>query len=66
MAERVVDQRAEAMKYLEENRILKLFDILGAKLVKKKPKNPNQFLLGELQQILELKTTNQPVNSYYF
>ena len=57
----IKDQRAEAMKYLERHRILKLFDLLGAKLVKRKPDNPNEFLVSELEKILESKTLNQPV-----
>ena len=57
----VKDQRADAMKYLEKHKILKLFDILGAKLVKRKPTFPNEFLVSELETILEAKTMSNPV-----
>jgi len=60
--EEVKDQRAEAMRYLEKKKILKLFDLLGAKLVKNKPERPNEFLISELEKILEAKTMNEPVD----
>ena len=59
----VKDQRADALKYLEKHKILKLFDILGAKLVKRKPAFPNEFLISELETILEARTMNNPVMS---
>eukprot|EP01036_Dinobryon_divergens_P025902 gene25902-34495_t len=60
----VKDQRADAMKYLEKHKILKLFDILGAKLVKRKPTFPNEFLVSELETILEAKTMSNPVTLF--
>ena len=59
----VKDQRADALKYLEKHKIIKLFDILGAKLVKRKPAFPNEFLISELETILEARTMNNPVMS---
>lgn len=57
----IVDQRAEAMAYMEDHKIMKLFDILGARMAQMKPKDPNEFLLSELRRISELKATKQPV-----
>lgn len=61
MSSVIVDQRAEAIKYIKEKKINKLFDILGAQLARQKPEDPNEFLLNELKRIAELKEKNQPV-----
>lgn len=65
MAQKVVDPRAEAMKYLNENKLLALFDILGARLAKEKPESPNDFLLDELARIQQMKQNNEPVDEFY-
>ncbi len=57
----IIDQRAEATKYLKEKKVDKLFDILGAQLARVKPSDPNEFLLGELRRIEEAKRSNCPV-----
>ena len=62
MSSVIVDQRAEATKYIRDKKINKLFDILGAQLARQKPEDPNEFLLNELKRIAELKEKNQPVN----
>lgn len=62
MSKPVVDPRAEAMKYLEQHRLLTLFDILGAKLAKEKPENPNDFILEELGRIAQIKAGGNPVS----
>jgi hypothetical protein len=59
---KIVDLRAEALKYMNENKIQILFDYLGAKLAKDKPSNPNDYLVQELHNILDLKAANQPVS----
>jgi len=66
MSSVIVDQRAEATKYIRDKKINKLFDILGAQLARQKPEDPNEFLLNELKRIAELKEKNQPVNQPLF
>ena len=48
----IVDQRKESIAYMEKHKVLKLFDILGAKLAKEKPDDPNEFLVKEIEKIL--------------
>eukprot|EP01032_Pedospumella_encystans_P012185 gene12182-14116_t len=64
MSSVIVDQRAEATKYIKDKKINKLFDILGAQLARQKPEDPNEFLLNELKRISELKEKNQPVSLF--
>jgi hypothetical protein len=47
---------------MNEKKVNKLFDILGTQLAKHKPKDPNEFLLSELQRIADLKADGQPVS----
>lgn len=61
MSKTIVDPRAEAMKYLNQHKLLALFDILGARLAKEKPQHPNDFILEELSRIAQLKASGQPV-----
>lgn len=61
MSKTIVDPRAEAMKYLNDHRLLALFDILGARLAKEKPENPNDFILEELNRVSQMKANGQPV-----
>ena len=58
---KIVDLRAEARTYLQKHDMVKLFDYLGAKLAKIKPDDPNAFLLSELEQIIESKSSKEPV-----
>ncbi len=58
----MVDLRAEAMKYMEDNKVQILFDYLGAKLAKDKPQNPNEYLIQELLAIQDAQATKQPVS----
>ena len=60
----IVDQRAEALVYLEKHNILKLFDYLGAKIAKDKPDDPNDFLLSEIEKIIEAKANGEPVTLF--
>ena len=62
---KIVDLRAEALEYMDKNKVKVLFDILGSKLAKEKPANPNEFLQTELFKIQELKTANKPVVALY-
>lgn len=64
MSSVIVDQRAEATKYIRDKKINKLFDILGAQLARQKPEDPNEFLLSELKRIAELKEKNEPVKIF--
>ncbi len=59
----VVDPRAEAMKYMEARKVQVLFDLLGTRIAKERPENPNEFLLQELKKIYTLKAANQPVST---
>jgi hypothetical protein len=61
---KIVDQRAEATKYIEEKRVNKLFDILGSQLARTKPDDPNEYLLSELKRIPDLKAQNEPVDLF--
>lgn len=61
MSKTIVDPRAEAMKYLNQHKLLALFDILGARLAKEKPQHPNDFISEELGRIAQLKASGQPV-----
>jgi hypothetical protein len=61
MSKVIVDPRAEANKYIQEKKVHRLFDILGAQLAKHKPADPNEFLVAELQRIADLKSKGQPV-----
>lgn len=61
MSSVIVDQRAEATRYINDKKVNKLFDILGAQLARQKPEDPNEFLLNELRRISDLKESNQPV-----
>ena len=44
-----------ALTYLNENNLIKLFDILGAKLAFDQPDDPNEYLVKELRRIEDLK-----------
>ena len=59
--EKVVDRRREALDYMNEHKINILFDFLGAKLARDKPQNPNEYLVQELQNILEHHSAGQSV-----
>ena len=61
---KIVDQRAETLEYMKKHKITKLFDILGSKLAREKPDDPNEFLLTELKKIQELKSIDQPVTLF--
>jgi len=58
------DPRKEALGYLEQHKLLRLFDVLGAKLAVAKPENPNAFLLTELNKISALVARDQPVTIF--
>ena len=60
----IVDQRKEALAYLKKHDLLKLFDILGSKLAKGKPGDPNAFLLSELEVINEAKANKEPITLF--
>ncbi len=64
MSQTIPDPRAEALRYMNENKIQILFDYLGSKLARDKPSNPNEYLLQELQYILEAKSSNQSVGLF--
>lgn len=64
MSSKVVNQRAEAMNYLNKHKVLKLFDILGSQLAKEKPDDPNEFLIAELTRIMEKKSAKEPVSLF--
>jgi hypothetical protein len=57
----VRDMKGEATAYLEKHNLIKLFEILGAKLACEKPRNPNEFLLAELSKAQVMNTRGQPV-----
>jgi hypothetical protein len=64
MAKTIEDPRAEAMKYMAKHKVLTLFDILGARLAKEQPDDPNEFLLAELTKIAHAKANNAPVRHF--
>lgn len=55
------DPRKDAVDYMEQKNVFKLFDILGAQLAREKPENPNEFLVSELKRIAKLKESGKPV-----
>lgn len=55
------DPRGEALAYLEQHKLLRLFNILGAKLACEKPEDPNAFLLAELSKAAVMSSRGQPV-----
>ena len=62
--EPIIDQRKEAITYLNEHKVLKLFEILGARLAKDKPDDPNAYIIDELEKITQLKTKGVPVTLF--
>lgn len=60
----IVDQRKEALEYMEKHKIGKLFEILGSELAQNKPEDPNEFLLTKLKNINELKSIQMPVTIF--
>ncbi len=57
------DPRAEALAYLDEHKIRTLFEILGSKIARAQPDNPNELLLEELMKINSAKNNNVPVSN---
>ena len=57
----ISDPRLESLAYLEKHKLMRLFDILGAKLVYDKPDDPNAYLLTELNKIVGMVSRKQPV-----
>ena len=49
MSGAIRDQRKEALAYLEDKKVLRLFDALGVRLAQEKPESPNDFLISELR-----------------
>eukprot|EP01038_Epipyxis_sp_PR26KG_P010636 gene10636-14283_t len=58
------DQRADALAYLKKHKLLKLFEYLGAVTANKKPSDINEFLLGELSSIADLRASKLPVTLF--
>lgn len=59
MSVNIRDQRKEALEYLEDKKVLRLFDTLGVRLAQEKPESPNDFLLSELRAMQALKSENK-------
>ena len=57
----ITDPRKDAIEYLEKHKLMRLFDILGAKLVYDKPEDPNAYLLAELNKVVGMVSRKQPV-----
>lgn len=66
MASIISDPRQDAIAYMEQKNVFKLFDMLGAQLAREKPEDPNEFLLNELKRIKQLKDTGKPVSESSF
>ncbi|XP_071960824.1 EF-hand calcium-binding domain-containing protein 10-like [Antedon mediterranea] len=47
----------EAKEYLEKHKILELFDNITASLVFQRPENPKEFMIQEIKQLKEARTT---------
>ena len=60
----ISDPRAEAMEYLNQHKVIRLFEILGAKLAYLKPEDPNGFLAAELSKISAMQSRGQPVTIF--
>jgi hypothetical protein len=61
MASTIINHRAIALEYMRVTRADKLIEILGAKLVRERVADPNEFLLAELRRIAEVKANGQQV-----
>lgn len=55
------DHRGEAIAYLEQHKLIRLFGILGAKLASEKPEDPNAFLISELSKAAVMSARGQPL-----
>lgn len=55
------DPKEVTLKYLEDNKVDRLFEILTSKVIFSKPNDPNQFLIDELNKMIELRENKQPV-----
>jgi hypothetical protein len=60
------DPRGDALAYLEQHKLLRLFNILGSKLACEKPEDPNAFLLAELSKASVMSARGQPVRRFPF
>jgi hypothetical protein len=61
MASTIINHREIALEYMRVTRADKLIEILGAKLVRERVADPNEFLLAELRRIAEVKANGQQV-----
>ena len=59
-----IDPREEALAYLEQHNLLKIFDYLGAKLASEKPSDPNALLVSELTAIMHATARGNPVTLF--
>ena len=65
MASTIINHRAIALEYMRVTRADKLIEILGAKLVRERVADPNEFLLAELRRIAEVKANGQQVRLHH-
>jgi hypothetical protein len=57
----IVDKRGQALAYLQQHKLLQLFEIIGAKIACEKPSDPNAFMLAELSKAQVMASRGQPV-----
>ena len=60
----IADPRADALAYLEEHKLIRLFHLLGSKLAYMKPDDPNTFLASELNKISAMSSRGQAVSIF--
>ena len=58
------DPQYQAEKYMEQHKLLELFDLLGQQLVQHKPDNPRAFLIDELEKLQKKKEPHSPLHFF--
>mmetsp|Transcript_17776 Transcript_17776/g.29718 ORF Transcript_17776/g.29718 Transcript_17776/m.29718 type:complete len:129 (+) Transcript_17776:84-470(+) len=58
------DPKQKTLKYLNDKKVVQLFELLGARLAFAKPEDPNEFLKEELAKIQEKQAASEPVTLF--
>jgi len=61
---RADDPAYQAEKYLQDHKLLELFELLGNKLVTERPADPRAYLVQELTQLKSIKDPSSPMNFF--
>lgn len=58
------DPGMQAERYIQEHKILQLFELLGEQLVRQRPQDPRAFLVGVLEQLKDAADPTSPLNTF--